>query len=63
MATETRTTPDAAYAALDEIEKLTAPGQELNIYQAIDLICDVYNACRRARVVTYFNATTGRDVA
>lgn len=31
------------YEALEKIRDLTAPGQELGISDAIDLICDVWN--------------------
>lgn len=61
MAIETHTTCAAAHEALNKIEKLAAPGQELNITQAIDLICDIYNACRSARTVTKFDATNGAN--
>ena len=34
--------------ALEAIKDLAAPGQELGISDAIDLICDTYNAARAA---------------
>ena len=62
MATETRTTPEAAFAALAKIEELARPGQTLGISEAIDLICDIYNVCRKAKTVTVFDAVTGKDL-
>lgn len=56
MATETRTTYEAAFDALTAIEILSTPGQELSISEEIELICEIYNICRKARVVTEFKA-------
>jgi hypothetical protein len=55
-------TYENAFAAIAAIELLTKPGQTLDIHQAIDLICDVYNVCRNAKTVTTFDAMTGKDL-
>lgn len=57
MATETRTTPEAAFAALGKIEHLARPGQTLTLTEAVDILCDIWNACREARTVTNFPAS------
>jgi len=38
----------AELVSLRKIKELAAPGQELGISDAIDLICDIYNVARAA---------------
>ena len=62
MAIETRTTSADAHAALNDIERMARPGQTLDIHEAIDLICDIYNRCRSARTVETFETTQARQI-
>ena len=47
---ETHDTHQAALDALAAIKIIAKPGQELTIYEAIDLICNVYNIARDALI-------------
>lgn len=42
------TDQDKTRDALERIRDMSAPGQELGISDAIDLICDIWNIARQA---------------
>ena len=61
MAYEIYHSTESSHLAIDKIIKLTVPGQELSLTQAIDLICEVLNVAIESVRVTKFDAKNPTD--